>query len=238
MLKATYGTGCFRARQYRRDESDLDARVCSRRSSINSKAGATFALEGAIFMAGATVQWPRDNLGIIATATKSEALAAGGRPELRRVSRSGVSRARGAASACCARAATLPVARSDERRSRRAPGSTRSPSRPAICSKRCAATWLRAASLRHQPAGRRRHDCQCLVHATAGRHPRRRASKLRRTPETTALGAAYLAGQAAGLYGDADDLGRALAPARVFEPNMTSASATRATRDGSMPSQK
>ena len=40
-------------------------------------------------------------------------------------------------------------------------------------------------------------------------------------PETTALGAAYHAGQAAGFYGDAEELEKAWAPARVFEPRMS-----------------
>ena len=41
------------------------------------------------------------------------------------------------------------------------------------------------------------------------------------THETTALGAAYHAGQATGFFGDAAELGKAWAPARVFEPNMS-----------------
>ena len=40
-------------------------------------------------------------------------------------------------------------------------------------------------------------------------------------PETTALGAAYHAGQAVGFFGDADELEKAWAPARAFEPRMT-----------------
>ena len=40
-------------------------------------------------------------------------------------------------------------------------------------------------------------------------------------PETTALGAAYHAGQAMGFYGDAEELGKAWRPARVFEPDMS-----------------
>ena len=40
------------------------------------------------------------------------------------------------------------------------------------------------------------------------------------TPEITALGAAYHAGQAAGFDGDAEELGKAWAPARVFAPKM------------------
>jgi len=41
------------------------------------------------------------------------------------------------------------------------------------------------------------------------------------TPETTALGAAYHAGQAVGFYGDAEELGKAWAPERVFAPKMS-----------------
>jgi glycerol kinase len=40
------------------------------------------------------------------------------------------------------------------------------------------------------------------------------------SPETTALGAAYLAGQAVGLYGSQAELARAWMPGRVFEPSM------------------
>jgi glycerol kinase len=42
-------------------------------------------------------------------------------------------------------------------------------------------------------------------------------------PETTALGAACHAGQAAGLYGDADKLGKAWKASAVFEPKMSEA---------------
>ena len=41
--------------------------------------------------------------------------------------------------------------------------------------------------------------------------------------ETTALGAAYHAGQAIGFYGDDDSLAAGWAPARVFEPAMSEA---------------
>jgi glycerol kinase len=42
-----------------------------------------------------------------------------------------------------------------------------------------------------------------------------------RHPETTALGAAFLAGQACGLYGSHDELQRAWVPSRAFEPAMS-----------------
>jgi glycerol kinase len=41
-----------------------------------------------------------------------------------------------------------------------------------------------------------------------------------RNAETTALGAAFLAGQASGFYGSQDELQRAWVPSRVFEPAM------------------
>jgi glycerol kinase len=41
-----------------------------------------------------------------------------------------------------------------------------------------------------------------------------------RYPETTALGAAFLAGQACGVYGSQDELQRAWVPSRAFEPSM------------------
>jgi glycerol kinase len=42
-------------------------------------------------------------------------------------------------------------------------------------------------------------------------------------PETTALGAAYLAGQASGVYGSQDELQQAWVPSRAFEPAMSQA---------------
>jgi len=44
-----------------------------------------------------------------------------------------------------------------------------------------------------------------------------------RHPETTALGAAFLAGQASGLYGSQEDLQRSWVPSRAFEPAMSEA---------------
>src|SRR5262245_51253734 len=45
--------------------------------------------------------------------------------------------------------------------------------------------------------------------------------ELAANPETTALGAAYHAGQATGFFGDAATLAKAWAPARACEPVMT-----------------
>jgi glycerol kinase len=75
MVKSTYGTGCFALL------NTGDAPVASRHRLLTTiayqlRGRRTYALEGAIFVAGAAVQWLRDGLGIIADAAESGALAA------------------------------------------------------------------------------------------------------------------------------------------------------------------
>ena len=77
MLKATFGTGCFRARQYRREESRRRRAMLS--TVFHQLEGKrAYALEGAIFMAGATVQWLRDSLGLIAPRPRARNWPRGG----------------------------------------------------------------------------------------------------------------------------------------------------------------
>jgi glycerol kinase len=75
MTKSTYGTGCFVL------QATGQAPVPSRHrllTTVASRAGGTthFALEGSIFIGGAVVQWLRDGLGIIKSSSQIEALAA------------------------------------------------------------------------------------------------------------------------------------------------------------------
>jgi glycerol kinase len=75
MMKSTYGTGCFALL------NTGDAAVRSKNRLLTTIAyqldgRRTYALEGAIFVAGAAVQWLRDSLKLIATAAESGALAA------------------------------------------------------------------------------------------------------------------------------------------------------------------
>lgn len=76
MSKCTYGTGCFAVintgDKVTTSQHKLLSTVAWR---INGQV--TYALEGSIFMAGATVQWLRDRLGIIVNASDTEALAQG-----------------------------------------------------------------------------------------------------------------------------------------------------------------
>ena len=74
MMKATYGTGCFALL------NTGDQPVPSRQRLLTTIAyqidgKRVFALEGAIFVAGAAVQWLRDGLGIIKHAAEANALA-------------------------------------------------------------------------------------------------------------------------------------------------------------------
>jgi glycerol kinase len=70
MLKATYGTGCFVLANTGTEKVVSATRMLS--TIFHQLEGErTYALEGAIFMAGATVQWLRDALGLIGTAAES-----------------------------------------------------------------------------------------------------------------------------------------------------------------------
>jgi len=75
MAKNTYGTGCFVLMNVGHDSLPLGSSVLT---TIAWGLGdrAEYALEGSIFIGGAAVQWLRDGLGLIATAAESEALAA------------------------------------------------------------------------------------------------------------------------------------------------------------------
>ena len=75
MLKSTYGTGAFlvmnTGTQAVRSQNRLLTTVAYRLDGITH-----YALEGSIFVAGAAVQWLRDGLGIIENAQQTEALVA------------------------------------------------------------------------------------------------------------------------------------------------------------------
>jgi glycerol kinase len=74
LAKSTYGTGCFLLMN-----TGPEA-VVSERGLLTTVAWSVgdhveYALEGSVFIAGAAIQWLRDELGLIATAEETEALA-------------------------------------------------------------------------------------------------------------------------------------------------------------------
>jgi len=75
MVKATYGTGCFALLNTGTTPVTSKSRLLTT-IAYQLDGRRTYALEGAIFVAGAAVQWLRDGLRIIASAPESGALAA------------------------------------------------------------------------------------------------------------------------------------------------------------------
>ena len=74
MMKSTYGTGCFALL------NTGDQMVASHNRMLTTIAyrlggKTTYALEGSIFVAGAVEQWLRDGLGVITSAGQTQALA-------------------------------------------------------------------------------------------------------------------------------------------------------------------
>ena len=76
MIKSTYGTGCFvlmnTGATAHEPANDLLTTIAYR-----LKGETRYAVEGSIFNAGTTVQWLRDNLGLLDDAAETGALAAG-----------------------------------------------------------------------------------------------------------------------------------------------------------------
>ncbi|MEO7649550.1 MAG: glycerol kinase GlpK [Bryobacteraceae bacterium] len=74
LSKNTYGTGCFALLHTgSRVPSSRNQLLATRAASTTREA--RFAIEGSVFVAGAAVQWIRDQVGLIGTAADSEALA-------------------------------------------------------------------------------------------------------------------------------------------------------------------
>jgi glycerol kinase len=74
MAKSTYGTGCFMMVNTGRHALMSDNRLLST-VAYRLNGVPTYALEGSIFVAGATIQWLRDGLQLIKKAGESESLA-------------------------------------------------------------------------------------------------------------------------------------------------------------------
>jgi glycerol kinase len=217
MLKSTYGTGCFAL-------LNTGPRMVPSRNRLLTTiawrlAGRpTYALEGSIFVAGAAIQWVRDGLRAIGSAAESEAIArtvpdTGGvylvpaftglgapwwDPDARGAIL-GLTRdssighiVRAALEAVCYQTADLMRAMQDDQGG----GTGAQPLR--VDGGMVVNDWL----------------CQYLADILA--RPVERPEII----ETTALGVAYLAGLATGVYGSMDQVARAWRCQRRFEPAM------------------
>jgi glycerol kinase len=79
MVKSTYGTGCFALLNTGRTAVSSNNRLLT---TIAYQLGGirSYALEGSIFVAGAAVQWLRDGLHVVQSGEEATALAAGADP--------------------------------------------------------------------------------------------------------------------------------------------------------------
>ena len=198
MVKSTYGTGCFALL------NTGGRAVISRNRLLTTIAyqlagERTYALEGAIFVAGAAVQWLRDGLGIIRRCRRDRGACRRRRSRPGGLSRAGLRRPRrpllgrrGARRLFGLTRGTGP----SRARPRRARGGVLPDARPPRGDARRLARRQRR---RDGAPRRRRHGRFRLDDAVPRRHSRRPVDRPK-ILETTALGAAYLAGLDAGLY--------------------------------------
>ncbi len=222
MLKSTYGTGCFALL------NTGDKPVMSRNRLLTTIAyqldgKRTYALEGSIFVAGAAVQWLRDGLGIIRHA--GGIAGAGACRRSRRTASISFRRSSGSAR----RTGTpRPAARSSA-----SPAARRGPRSPAPRSKSvCYQTrdlleamrgdWdgpAGAGTVLRVDGGMVASDWTMQFLADILGAPVDRPKIL----ETTALGAAYLAGLEAGLYPPPAEFAKTWKYERRFKPKMRDA---------------
>jgi glycerol kinase len=219
MLKATYGTGCFVLANTGDEKIASATRMLS---TIFHQIGGkrAYALEGAIFMAGATVQWLRDSLGLIATAAESEALAEKADPK------SGiylVPAFQGLGAPfwdANAKAAILGLTRAASKADIVAAGleAVAFQTRDLLTAmeRDMAVSGIPAPQVLRVDGGMTAN--MWLMQRLADTLGQRVEVAL--NPETTALGAAYHAGQVVGFYGNSEELAKTWAPARIFEPKM------------------
>ncbi len=73
--KCTYGTGAFLLMHVGKRPSIRDGSGVLTTIACDAKGAPSYALEGSIFIAGAAVQWLRDGLGLISDAAETQALA-------------------------------------------------------------------------------------------------------------------------------------------------------------------
>ena len=74
MAKNTYGTGCF-ALMHTGEKFQVSQNGLVTTSAAQTSAQTKFALEGSVFVGGAVVQWLRDGLGAVKSSSEIEALA-------------------------------------------------------------------------------------------------------------------------------------------------------------------
>ena len=217
MVKSTYGTGCFALLN-----TGPEA-IASRNRLVTTIAfqfggKRTYALEGSIFVAGAAVQWLRDGLGLIAAAAETGALAADADPA-QDVYMVPAFVGLGAPHWDSeARALLTGITRGTTRRemARAVLESVGYQTRDLLDAMRAdlGSAWPGADTVIRVDGGMSASDWTMQFLADILAAPVDRPCYL----ESTAVGAAYLAGMAAGLYPDPDAFAAGWSGDRRFEP--------------------
>jgi len=215
MVKNTYGTGCFML-MHTGDRPVTSRNRLIATAACPSGAAREYALEGSVFIGGAVVQWLRDSLGIIRTSAEVEQLAASvpdaagvylvpaftgaGSPHWDPYARGAIlGLTRGAGAAHIARAAVESIAYQTAE----------------VLHAMEADSGIRLAEMRVD-GGAARNDSLIQFQSDLLGIPIVRP----RVTETTALGAAYLAGLAVGYWCDAGEIAAQWQAERCFEPAM------------------
>lgn len=220
MMKSTYGTGCFALMhigdEFRVSKNRLLTTIAYR---LNGKT--SYASEGSIFIAGAAVQWLRDNLQVIENSAMSEELAYS------------VDDNNGVYFIPAFTGLGAPYWRPDARAM--ISGLTRETTKAHIVRAALEAQAYQTldllSAMQHDTGifpeilrvdgGLVNNKFVCQFLADMLQIP----IELPRYTETTALGAAYLAGLQVGMYRDLDDIGKNWHRATLYDPVMPKAKA-------------
>ena len=219
MAKNTYGTGCFMLMHTGADFHKSGNGLITT-AAAQTVAQSQYALEGSVFIGGAVIQWLRDGLHAIRASSEVEELArsvpdAGGvmfvpaftglgAPYWDAEARGAiVGLTRGSTAAHIARAALESIAFQSA-------ALLQSMNRDAVASGGVAVSELRV------DGGACVNDLLMQIQADLLGIPVVRPA----VTETTALGAAYLAGLQAGIYSGLDELGRQWRAERTFHPTL------------------
>jgi glycerol kinase len=219
IAKNTYGTGCFLLSNAGSRAVVPDSGLLLSLGAGTGQQGPEYVVEGSVFVAGALIQWLRDELGLVARSGDIEALAASvpdsggvtivpaftglGAPDWDPRARGAIfGLTRGVTKAHIARAALEAIALSSAELLEVMNESLPEPVRE-----------LRV------DGGAAVNDLLMQLQADFAGVPVLRP----RSTETTALGAAYLAGLTAGVWSGVDEVADLWRPERVFEPRLGNA---------------
>ena len=223
MVKSTYGTGCFALLNTGKTAIASSHRLLT--TVAYQLGGArTYALEGSIFVAGAAVQWLRDGLGLIGAAAETGELAAAADPAQEVYFVPAFVGLGAPHWSSEARALLLGMTRGTTRRelARAALESVGYQTRDLLAAMQADlgdALPHAGAKVIRVDGGMTASDWTMQFLADMLAAPVDRPQFL----ETTSLGAAYLAGLAAGLYPDLSEFGAQRPAARRFSPAMPAA---------------